>query len=209
MHTRSAVFHFGDLEIDLEDRQLRRNGTHIRLSRTEWAILAQLLHNHGQVVAHRTLLHSVWGDSYGEEHSYLHTYMWRLRQKLEPDPSDLQYLLTEPGIGYRFSVKNGAEYPLQNMNSTQCSSQCSSTPSQTIFVDDTLLQPNQEQALERIQTLLHALQTEVGALREFVGGGVVRRKVVEAGVRSRRLGVGLQKAKPLLLSLSLACVDYL
>jgi DNA-binding winged helix-turn-helix (wHTH) protein len=167
MHTRSAVFYFGDLEIDLEDRQLRRNGTHIRLSRTEWAILAQLLHNHGQVVAHRTLLHSVWGDSYGEEHSYLHTYMWRLRQKLEPDPSDPQYLLTDPGIGYRFSVKNNTEYPLQNTNTTQTSS----APSQTIFADDTLLQPNQEQDLERIQTLLHALQTEVGVLREFVVGG--------------------------------------
>jgi two-component system KDP operon response regulator KdpE len=97
----SAPLGYGHLEINLDARQLLRHGQPIRLTRTEWALLDLLARNAGHVLTHCFLLRSVWGDTYDESHEYLHTYINRLRRKLEEDPRQPRYLLTEPGLGYR------------------------------------------------------------------------------------------------------------
>lgn len=90
------------LEIDFQNHRLLRDGQEVRLTPTEWALVRELVQHSGNVLTHRMLLQRVWGDAYGEESSYLHSYIRRLRCKLEHDPSNPRYLLTEPGIGYRF-----------------------------------------------------------------------------------------------------------
>ena len=74
----------------------------MRLTPTEFALLEQLVVNAGKVLTHRTLLQKIWGPEYSGEAEYLRVYINRLRQKLEPDPANPRYLLTEPGVGYRF-----------------------------------------------------------------------------------------------------------
>ena len=93
---------FGELEIDLSGHVVRLRGTEVRLSPTEFAVLAQLVTHAGKVLTHRMLLQRIWGAEYGGEAEYLRVYLNRLRQKLEPDPTNPRYLLTEPGVGYRF-----------------------------------------------------------------------------------------------------------
>jgi predicted ATPase/DNA-binding response OmpR family regulator/Tfp pilus assembly protein PilF len=94
----------GDLEIDVEGRQLLRKGRNLRLSRTEWALLELLMRHAGRVLTHRTLSQNVWGeDCGGETNVNLRVAIGRLRRKLEDDPGNPQYLMTEPGIGYYFA----------------------------------------------------------------------------------------------------------
>lgn len=93
---------FGDLEIDLAGHVVRLCGSEVRLSPTEFAFLKQLVTNVNKVVTHRTLLQSIWGPEYSGEAEYLRVYINRLRHKLEADPANPRYLLTEPGVGYRF-----------------------------------------------------------------------------------------------------------
>lgn len=97
-----GIKQFGDLEIDLSGHIVRLRGTEVRLSPTEFALLKQLITHAGKVVTHRMLLQSIWGPEYGGEAEYLRVYINRLRQKLEIDPANPHYLLTEPGVGYRF-----------------------------------------------------------------------------------------------------------
>ena len=95
---------FGQIEIDLDGHTVRRDGSEVRLTPTEFALLAELVNHAGKVVTHRQLLQRVWGSEYGGEAEYLRVYMQRLRRKLEPDPANPRYLVTEPGVGYRFAV---------------------------------------------------------------------------------------------------------
>lgn len=97
-----GVRRYGDLEIDLEGRAVRRAGTEVRLTPTEFALLEQLVMNAGKVLTHRSLLQRVWGREYTEEAEYLRVYMGRLRHKLEADPANPHHFLTESGVGYRF-----------------------------------------------------------------------------------------------------------
>jgi two-component system KDP operon response regulator KdpE len=76
----------------------------VRLTPTEWAVLEVLVRNAGKHVGQRRLLQEVWGPAYGTETNYLRVYMAQLRRKLEPDPSRPRYLITEPGMGYRFEA---------------------------------------------------------------------------------------------------------
>ena len=92
----------GDLQIDLQDRRVLRAGTEVRLTPTEWGLLAALVTRPGRLVPQRQLLHEVWGPVYETETNYLRVHMANLRRKLETDPSRPQHLLTEPGMGYRF-----------------------------------------------------------------------------------------------------------
>jgi two-component system KDP operon response regulator KdpE len=92
-----------DFTVDLAAKRVSRDGTDVRLTPTEWGLLEVLVRNRGQLVTQRQLLHGVWGEQYQTEGNYLRVYIARLRRKLEPDPSRPRYLLTEPGIGYRFS----------------------------------------------------------------------------------------------------------
>lgn len=96
------VKRFGELEIDLEGHVVRLRETEVRLSPTEFAVLKLLVSHAGKVLTHRMLLQSIWGAEYGGEAEYLRVYINRLRQKLESDPANPRYLLTEPGVGYRF-----------------------------------------------------------------------------------------------------------
>ena len=93
---------FGPLMVDIEGRIVRREGIEIRLTPTEFALLAQLVTHAGKVLTHRQLLQRVWGPEYGDESEYLRVYMQRLRRKIEADPASPRYLMTEPGVGYRF-----------------------------------------------------------------------------------------------------------
>lgn len=97
-----GVHSFGALEIDLDGHVVRRNGTEIRLTPTEFALLAQLIAHVGKVLTHRQLLQRVWGEEYGSEAEYLRVYMGRLRRKIEEDAANPRHLVTEPGVGYRF-----------------------------------------------------------------------------------------------------------
>jgi two-component system, OmpR family, KDP operon response regulator KdpE len=76
----------------------------IRLTPTEWQLLEILVRSRGRLVTQRQLLQEVWGPSYESESNYLRVYVAQLRRKLEPEPSRPRYLLTEPGMGYRFQV---------------------------------------------------------------------------------------------------------
>jgi two-component system KDP operon response regulator KdpE len=96
------VRRFGALEVDLDGHVVRQAGAEVHLSPTEFALLEQLITNAGKVLTHRMLLQRVWGTEYGDEAEYLRVYMGRLRRKLEPDPANPRYLMTEPGVGYRF-----------------------------------------------------------------------------------------------------------
>ena len=97
------VVETADFTIDLVAKQARLgNGSVVRLTPTEWHLLESLVRNEGKLVGHRQLLQEVWGPSYESETNYLRVYMAQLRRKLEPDPSHPRYLITEPGIGYRF-----------------------------------------------------------------------------------------------------------
>ena len=102
MPLASGVKQFGDLEIDLSGHIVRLQGAEVRLSPIEFAVLKQLITHAGKVLTHRMLLQSIWGPEYGGETEYLRVYINRLRQKLEPDSTNPRYLLTEPGVGYRF-----------------------------------------------------------------------------------------------------------
>jgi len=97
------VFGALELEIDLDGHVVRQAGVELRVTPTEFALLAQFVTNPGKVLTHRLLLQRVWGAEYGDETEYLRVYIGRLRRKLEPDPANPRYLLTEPGVGYRFA----------------------------------------------------------------------------------------------------------
>jgi two-component system, OmpR family, KDP operon response regulator KdpE len=76
----------------------------LRLTPTEWAILDILVRHRGALVTQRRLLTAVWGPNYRTQTNYLRVYLAQLRQKLEPEPSRPRYLITEPGMGYRFQA---------------------------------------------------------------------------------------------------------
>jgi two-component system KDP operon response regulator KdpE len=100
----------GDLEVDLARRLVTRAGEPIHLTPTEFAILEQFVANPGKLLTQRWLLQKVWGASYGEESHYLRVYIAGLRKKLEDDPGKPSLILTEPGVGYRWTPEGrGAE----------------------------------------------------------------------------------------------------
>jgi two-component system, OmpR family, KDP operon response regulator KdpE len=92
----------GPLEIDLAEYRVKRNGVEVRLTATEFKLLAHLAAHAGRVLTHHAILSAVWGPEYAEHVEYLRVYMRHLRKKLEADPDHPQILVTEPGIGYRF-----------------------------------------------------------------------------------------------------------
>ncbi|MGE5338167.1 MAG: winged helix-turn-helix domain-containing protein, partial [Gemmatimonadota bacterium] len=97
----AAVYCVDGLEIDVEARRVRKDGREVRLTATEFRLLARLVRSAGRVVTHRQLLADVWGAEFVEHTHYLRIYMGQLRAKLEPNPADPRFLLTEPGVGYR------------------------------------------------------------------------------------------------------------
>ncbi len=100
-----AVVTAGDLEVDLANRAVRRGGEEIHLTPIEFDLLSQLAEHPGRLVTHRQLLQQVWGPSYEDETHYLRVHFAHVRAKIEPDPSNPRYVITEPGIGYRLRVE--------------------------------------------------------------------------------------------------------
>jgi two-component system KDP operon response regulator KdpE len=97
-----AVVSTPDFTVDLAAKRVRSGDEEVHLTPTEWGILEVLVRNPGRLITQRQLLQQVWGPEYGTETNYLRVYLAQLRRKLEPDPSRPRYLLTEPGMGYRF-----------------------------------------------------------------------------------------------------------
>jgi two-component system KDP operon response regulator KdpE len=91
-----------DFRVDLAARRASAAGEEVHLTPTEWSILDVLLRHPGRLVSQRQLLQQVWGPTYERETNYLRVYLAQLRRKLEPDPARPRYLITEPGMGYRF-----------------------------------------------------------------------------------------------------------
>lgn len=96
-----AVITLGDLKVDLSARQVFLKGAEVRLTPTEYKLLALLVRDAGRVLTHRQLLKEVWGPNAVEHTHYLRVYMAQLRHKLEDDPTRPRYFRTEPGVGYR------------------------------------------------------------------------------------------------------------
>jgi two-component system KDP operon response regulator KdpE len=92
----------GDLSVDLAARRVLVKGDEVRLTPTEWNILALLVRRPGQLVGQREILTQVWGPAYEKETQYLRVYLAQLRRKLEEDPAHPRHLHTEAGMGYRF-----------------------------------------------------------------------------------------------------------
>jgi two-component system, OmpR family, KDP operon response regulator KdpE len=90
--------------VDLAAKRVIRDGADVRLTPTEWQLLEILVRNRGRLITQKQLLQDVWGPAYGSESNYLRVYVAQLRRKLEPEPSRPCYLLTEPGMGYRFQA---------------------------------------------------------------------------------------------------------
>ena len=99
------VVRSGPLEIDLAQYRVTRSGVEVRLTATEFKLLAHLAAHAGRVLTHRAILTAVWGPEYAEHVEYLRVYMRQLRKKLEADPEHPEILTTEPGIGYRFMAE--------------------------------------------------------------------------------------------------------
>lgn len=100
----TPTFSFGDVRIDLSLRKVTKATEEIHLSPIEYQLLNILLTNGGKVVTHRQLLKEVWGGQHTEDNHYLRIYMGHLRQKLEDDPTQPKFLLTETGVGYRLDI---------------------------------------------------------------------------------------------------------
>jgi two-component system, OmpR family, KDP operon response regulator KdpE len=98
--TVETRFVAGELEVDLSSRRVFVAGAEVHLTRTQFALLAELVRNAGRVLTHRQLLRAVWGPGVTAAH-YVRVYMGQLRHKLEADPAQPRYLLTETGVGYR------------------------------------------------------------------------------------------------------------
>ncbi|GGZ21120.1 response regulator [Streptomyces poonensis] len=88
--------------VDLVAKRVRRADREVRLTPTEWHLLEILIRNPGRLISQRHLLKEIWGPSHGTKTNYLRVYMAQLRRKLEMDPAHPRYLITEPGMGYRF-----------------------------------------------------------------------------------------------------------
>jgi two-component system KDP operon response regulator KdpE len=99
---KPTVFRADALELDISTCTLKKNGVDIRLSPTEFDLLAVLVQHQGTTVAHVKLLRRVWGPEYGGELEYLRSYIKMLRKKIEDDPAQPVYIVTDPWRGYRF-----------------------------------------------------------------------------------------------------------
>ncbi len=98
----NAVIRIGDIELDPARREVRKAGNFIRLTPKEFDLLHYLMAHAGLPITHGRLLNAIWGPEYGDEVEYLRTFIRQLRKKIEDDPGNPKYLLTDVQIGYRF-----------------------------------------------------------------------------------------------------------
>jgi two-component system KDP operon response regulator KdpE len=91
--------------VDLAAARVSTAEGNVRLTPTEWHLVEILVRNPGKLVSQRQLLQEVWGPQYQDETNYLRVYMAQIRRKLEPDPAEPRFFITEPGMGYRFEPR--------------------------------------------------------------------------------------------------------
>ncbi len=103
-----SSFEAGDFRIDLDARRVHVRGNEVRLTPKEFELFVYMARHPNRVLGHRTLLEAVWGEASQEQPEYLRVFMGQLRKKLEPDPSNPRYLVTEPWVGYKFSPQGQA-----------------------------------------------------------------------------------------------------
>jgi two-component system KDP operon response regulator KdpE len=99
-----TVLEAGDFRIQLEERKLTIKDRDVHLTPKEYDLMVYLLRHPGKVLTHRALLGAVWGGDYTEQNEYLRVFIGQLRKKIETDPANPKYILTEPWIGYRFQA---------------------------------------------------------------------------------------------------------
>jgi two-component system KDP operon response regulator KdpE len=104
----SNVFEAGELRVDFDRRQVKARGQPVTLTPREYDVLKYFVTNADRVLTHTTILRFVWGPEYDSEPQYLRNVVLALRRKLEPDPSHPRYIVTEPGVGYRFTTPGEA-----------------------------------------------------------------------------------------------------
>jgi two-component system KDP operon response regulator KdpE len=100
----SGIVRFGAVEVDLQNRRVSKGGESVHLTPTEYRLLSVLVANAGRVMSNPQLLRAVWGPSQSENGHYLRIYMGHLRHKLEDEPAQPKYLLTETAVGYRLQL---------------------------------------------------------------------------------------------------------
>jgi two-component system KDP operon response regulator KdpE len=100
------ILSFGELVVDLAHRNVTIKGEEVRLTPIEYEILKYLALQAGRIVTHKQLLRAIWGPNYQEQTQYLRVYIGQIRRKIEIDPSQPEYIITEPGIGYRLVTKD-------------------------------------------------------------------------------------------------------
>ncbi len=100
-----ASFDAGDFRIDMDARRVHTQGREVRLTPKEFDLFVYMARHPNRVLTHAQLLEAVWGQASQEQPEYLRVFMGQLRKKLEPDPSNPRYLVTEPWVGYRFNPK--------------------------------------------------------------------------------------------------------
>ena len=101
-----TTLHFNNLQIDLSTRTVKKNNQLVKLTSTEYNLLAILIKNEGKVLTHQYLLRAIWGPGFINQSQYLRVFIAQIRKKIEADANRPEYLLTESGVGYRFMFKN-------------------------------------------------------------------------------------------------------
>ena len=103
--TPTRKFRAGGVEIDMAQRAVHRDGQPVRLTKTEWELLDTMSAHPGKLLTHRWLLERVWGPGYSDDVEVLRVFVSQLRKKVEPDPARPSVIVTDPGIGYRWSLR--------------------------------------------------------------------------------------------------------
>jgi two-component system KDP operon response regulator KdpE len=102
MDEGESLIDFTDIKIDLTNRMVKKKGEVLKLTNTEYSLLALLMRTEGKVLTHQFLLRAIWGPGYIHQSQYLRVFVAQLRKKIEDDPNRPMFLLTESGVGYRF-----------------------------------------------------------------------------------------------------------
>jgi len=97
------IFKLNDLEVDIASHRVTLKGAEIKLTSTEFSLLKYLVQNAGKVITHTQILKAIWGPNSTEHIHYIRVYIGHLRQKIEADPAQPKFIITEPGVGYRFA----------------------------------------------------------------------------------------------------------
>ena len=106
---KNTLFTNDYLTVDVAERKVTVNGERLKLTPREFRLLALLVENSGRIMSHKQVLENVWGWEYIDDVDYVRIYISHLRQKIESNPSQPRYILTEPGVGYYFSGANSGQ----------------------------------------------------------------------------------------------------